>query len=94
MRDATLNLLAPIVSMLAFIVVTVEPSEKAHVSESPLCNPHGCWMHFRAGLFQTFLSLAYDFFPNSAFLEDLRKLGQLRGGINEGERMRHLFLAS
>lgn len=24
-------------------------------------------------------------------LEDLRKLGQLRGGINEGERMRHLF---
>ncbi|MGS3376744.1 thioesterase family protein, partial [Klebsiella pneumoniae] len=32
-------------------------------AKSPLCNPHGCWDAFlERGLFQTFLSLAYDFF--------------------------------
>ncbi len=48
-------------------------------------------MHFSSGGFSNLANSVLIFRILRFPLEDLRKLGQLRGGINEGERMRHLF---
>ncbi|WP_369674586.1 hypothetical protein, partial [Klebsiella pneumoniae] len=57
-------------------------------AKSPLCNPHGCWDAFlERGLFQTFLSLAYDFFRILRFpLSDLINQ-RLSGSLSVEERI-------
>ncbi|MGP0897156.1 phospholipase D-like domain-containing protein, partial [Serratia sp. CY83726] len=52
---------------------------------SPLCNPHGCWDAFlERGLFQTFLSLAYDFFRILRFPQNKASQAAMNVLVNAG----------